>query len=158
MPSAGLSAGILMHRDGARGREVLLVLPGGPYWTRRDAGAWQIPKGGIEPGEEPEEAALREFEEELGVRPEGVVRPLGQIRQSGGKRVTAFAVAGTFDVKTLSSILFELEWPPRSGKLVSFPEVAKAAWFTLPKARMMILPSQASLLDRLEELLAGDKA
>ena len=145
-----------MHRGGGRGLEVLLILPGGPYWKRRDVGAWQIPKGGIEEGEMPEEAALREFDEEMGVRPIGIVRPLGQIRQAGGKRVTAFAVEGSFDVRKLSSILFELEWPPRSGKRASFPEVERAAWFTIAKAREMILPSQAPLLDRLEELLAKE--
>ena len=145
-----------MHRGGARGLEVLLILPGGPYWTRRDVGAWQIPKGGIEAGEQPEEAAIREFDEEMGVRPIGIIRPLGQIRQAGGKRVEAFAVEGSFDVKTLSSILFELEWPPRSGRRASFPEVEKAAWFTMKKARQMILPSQAPLLDSLERLLAEE--
>jgi len=157
MSSAGLSAGILMHRAGETGLEVLLVLPGGPYWARRDVGAWQIPKGGIEPGEEPVMAALREFKEEMGIRAEGVIHPLGTIRQSAGKRVHAFAIEGDFDTDSLESIYFDLEWPPKSGRHRSFPEVAKAAWFPIEEARAMMLPSQIPLLDRLGHLLAQDR-
>jgi predicted NUDIX family NTP pyrophosphohydrolase len=156
MSSAGLSAGIVLHRAGPEGLEVLLILPGGPYWASRDVGAWQIPKGGIEEGESPEQAALREYREELGVRPTGKPRLLGQIRQSGGKRVTAFAIEGDFDVETLVSIHFDLEWPPKSGNHKSFPEVARARWFTMADARANILPSQSPLLDRLEALLAKE--
>lgn len=136
-------------------REVLLVHPGGPFWQRRNAGAWQIPKGAIEPGETPEAAALREFEEELGARPEGPLVALGRIRQAGGKSVEAFVLEGDFDPARLESVAFELEWPPRSGRFEHFPEVDEARWFTLAEARAMILASQAPLIDRLEEVLAG---
>jgi len=148
------SAGILLHRlrDGVR--EVLLIHPGGPFWERRDAGAWQLPKGGVEDGEEPLDAALREFTEELGSVASGVPVPLGTIRQSGGKRVDAFALAGDLDADGIVSNRFEMEWPPRTGLTQSFPEVDRAEWFSLPRARQMMLESQLPLLDRLEELLA----
>ena len=150
------SAGILLHRETAGTREVLLIHPGGPYWQRRDEGAWQIPKGGVQPGEEPLEAALREFAEELGSAAVGDPVPLGIVRQAGGKRVEAFAIAGDLDPDTLLSNTFEIEWPPRSGRMQTYPEVDRAAWFTLPDARAMMLTSQLPLLNWLEELLARD--
>ena len=149
-----LSAGILLHRGSGDALEVLLVHPGGPYWRNKDAGAWMIPKGVVEPGEEPAAAALREFAEELGARPPGDLQPLGRIRQAGGKWVEAFALAGDLDPERIVSNLFEVEWPPRSGRIQLFPEVDRAAWFALPAARAMILASQRPLLDRLAALLA----
>ena len=113
-----------------------------------------IPKGGIEPGEDPLAAALREFEEECGSRPAGTPRPLGRLRQAGGKWVEAFALEGELDAERITSNLFEMEWPPRSGLRASFPEVDKAAWFAIAEARSMILPSQMPLLDLLEADLA----
>lgn len=149
------SAGILLHRVSDGVREVLLIHPGGPYWQRRDEGAWQIPKGGLLPGEEPLEAALREFAEELGSAAEGEPVPLGTIRQAGGKRVEAFAMLGDIDPTTIASNSFEIEWPPRSGRMQSFPEVDRAGWFSLADARAIMLTSQLPLLDRLEESLAS---
>jgi predicted NUDIX family NTP pyrophosphohydrolase len=148
------SAGVLLYRR-APALEVLLIHPGGPYWMRKDRGAWQIPKGMIEEGEDPETAARREAGEELGITVEGDLRPLGDIRQSGGKLVTAFAAEHDLDPALIESNLFEMEWPPRSGKIASFPEVGKAKWMTFDEARDMILPSQAPLIDRLEELLSA---
>lgn len=149
------SAGILLHRRREGLREVLLVHPGGPFWQRRDAGAWQIPKGMIEADETPLAAALREFEEELGTRPAGVPVPLGEVRQAGGKRVAAFALEGDLDPAGIVSVTFEIEWPPRSGQRQRFPEVDRAAWFTLADARAMMLPSQLPLLDALEGATGG---
>jgi predicted NUDIX family NTP pyrophosphohydrolase len=147
------SAGVLLYRL-APDIEVLLVHPGGPYWRRKDRGAWQIPKGMIAPGESAEDTARREAEEEMGLMLAGELLPLGEIRQSGGKRVTAFAVAQDFDPAALVSNTFEIEWPPASGKAVAFPEVDAACWMTLPEARDMMLESQQPLLDRLVERLA----
>ena len=155
MPRAAVSAGILLHRRHADTTEVLLVLPGGPFWRGRDLGAWQIPKGTIEAGEAPLAAARREFEEETGMRPDGAFEPLGLIRQSGGKLVEAFALEGDLDAAAVVSNRFELEWPPRSGTMRSFPEVARAGWFTLAAAQVRMLPSQAPLLGRLEALIAA---
>ncbi len=147
------SAGILLHRLRAGELEVLLVHPGGPLWARRDAGAWSIPKGEYGDGEDPEAAARREFEEELGVPPPaGPARPLGEVKQRGGKIVMAWALAGDLDPALAQSNTFELEWPPRSGRVRSFPEVDRAEWFTLPEGRTRINASQAELLDRLERL------
>lgn len=130
--------------------EVLLAHFGGPYWARRDAGAWSIPKGLIEPGETPDQAALREFEEELGSRPHGALVPLPTIRQKGGKHVHAFALEGDFDPAGLVSAPFRLEWPPGSGNVRDYPEVDRAEWFALDEARRRILPSQLPLIDALE--------
>jgi predicted NUDIX family NTP pyrophosphohydrolase len=130
--------------------EVLLVHPGGPFWRGRDAGAWMIPKGALETGETPLACALREFEEELGAKPEGMPRRLCRIRQKGGKWVEAFALEGDFDPAALASNSFRLEYPPKSGRFADFPEVDEAAWFTLDEARTMILPSQSPILDALE--------
>jgi len=156
MPSPH-SAGVLLFRDRDGATEVLLIRPGGPYWTNRDVGAWMIPKGGVEPGEAPADAALREFEEETGMRLAVTPFPLARVRQAGGKWVEAFAAEGDFDCSTLNSNLFEVEWPPRSGRRQSFPEVVEARWMTLPEARAMMLPSQLPLLDALEDkILKGD--
>ena len=146
------SAGILLYRHGDDGPEVLLVHPGGPFFARRDDGAWSIPKGLYEDDEEPLAAARREFAEELGSPcPDGPTLELGEIRQKNGKRVTAWAVEGDLDAEAITSNTFELEWPPRSGRRQEFPEVDRAAWFTLDAARVKILAAQAPLLDRLAE-------
>jgi predicted NUDIX family NTP pyrophosphohydrolase len=145
------SAGLLLSRI-HRGRlEVLLVHPGGPFWKRRDEGAWSIPKGEIEPGESPLDVARREFREELGRdAPAGELRSLGSVRQAGGKVVHAWTAAGDFDTARIDSMRFEMEWPPRSGKRESFPEVDRAEWFDLHTARLKILDAQRAFIDRLE--------
>jgi predicted NUDIX family NTP pyrophosphohydrolase len=147
---APLSAGILMWRRGSGGIEVLLGHFGGPLWAKRDAGAWAIPKGLVEEGETPEQAARREFAEELGTRPEGALTRLGRIRQKGGKWVEAFALEGDLDADAIAGNAFTLEWPPRSGRFAAWPEIDRARWFTLAAAREKILPSQMPLLDLLE--------
>ena len=142
-----------MWRRGADGGvEVLLGHFGGPIWAKRDTGAWAIPKGLAEPGEDLEACARREFEEELGAKAEGALTPLGRIRQKGGKWVEAFAVEGELDSNAISSNNFTLEWPPKSGRIQSFPEIDRAAWFNLATAREMILPSQRAILDLFEQL------
>ncbi|RST31960.1 NUDIX domain-containing protein [Sphingomonas ginkgonis] len=151
--AAPTSAGVLLYRHSARGLEVLLIHPGGPFWRRRRPGSWMIPKGEIEPGEAPAEAALREFEEETGARLDSVPLRLCEVRQSGGKRVAAFAVEGDFDTAALDSNLFTLEWPPKSGQMKQFPEAEEARWFTLPEARVEMLASQRPMLDALETQL-----
>lgn len=143
----------MWRRAGAGALEVLLVHPGGPFWRKRDVGAWQIPKGGIDEGEEPRATAMREVEEELGLVLEGTLQPLGEIRQSGGKWVVAFALEHDFDTTTVRSIEFEVEWPPRSGRMARYPEVDAARWMDLAEARRMMLPSQQPLLDRLVAML-----
>ena len=148
-----LSAGILLFRQRASETQVLLIKPGGPYWRSRDAGAWMIPKGAIEPGETPIEAALREFAEETGSILTSMPFPLASVRQAGGKTVMAFAVEGDLDASAVRSNEFEVEWPPRSGRLERFPEVAEARWMPLAEARDMMLPSQLPLLDALEDSL-----
>ena len=148
------SAGILLYRQRSGRLEVLLIKPGGPFWKNKDAGAWMIPKGGVEPGETPIEAALREFEEETGTRIESVPLPLAKVRQAGGKWVEAFAVEGDLDPKAVTSTEFEIEWPPRSGQRQSFPEVQEAEWMTMAQARRLMLPSQQPLLEALEEQIA----
>jgi len=142
-----------MYRRTGPELELLLVHPGGPYWRRRDEGAWSIPKGEMDAGEDAEDAARREFMEETGVALAGALEPLGEVRQRGGKRVLAFAVEGDVDVQTLKSNTFEIEWPPKSGKMQVFPEVDRAAWFELPVAHAKILEGQRPLLDRLAELV-----
>jgi predicted NUDIX family NTP pyrophosphohydrolase len=148
-----LSAGILLFRERAGATEVLLIRPGGPYWRNKDAGAWMIPKGGVEPGETPAQAALREFEEETGTRLAAIPFALARIRQAGGKYVEAFALEGDLDPALVTSNEFEVEWPPRSGRRERFPEVVEAKWMTLAEARAMMLPSQLPLLDALQEKL-----
>ena len=146
---AGRSAGILLYRRIDGEPMVLLAHPGGPFWAKKDAGAWTIPKGLIEPGEDAESAARREFAEETGAALTGALLPLGEITQAGGKKVVAFACEGDFDVDSLTSNLFELEWPPKSGRRQNFPEIDRAQWFEIAAARHKILASQQSLLDRL---------
>ena len=148
------SAGLLLYRLGADGLEVLLAHPGGPFWARRDEGAWTLPKGEVHEGEEPQAAALREFREETGHEPSGELLPLGEIRQKSGKRVLAWACAGDLDPAQLRSNTFELEWPPRSGRMRAFPEVDRVSWFTPDAARTKLLPAQAPFLDRLQAMLA----
>lgn len=149
------SAGILLYRRESGSLRVLLVHPGGPFWKNRDEGAWSIPKGECETGEDTLAAARREFAEELGSEVAGDFVALGDVRQRSGKLVTAFAVEGEFDPQALRSLEFELEWPPKSGKSRNFPEVDRAQWFTLEEARRRILPAQSEFLDRLMAL-TGD--
>lgn len=145
------SAGLLLYRFRDDALQVLLVHPGGPFWIRRDAGAWTVPKGEYEPTEEPLAAALREFEEELGCRPDACEWiELAPIRQRGGKLVTAFAGQADFDASRLVSNTFSMEWPPRSGQMREFPEVDRAQWYAIAEARQKILASQVPLLDELE--------
>jgi predicted NUDIX family NTP pyrophosphohydrolase len=148
-----LSAGILLYRLTASGPEVLLVHPGGPFWAKKDSGAWSLPKGLVEDGEDLEAAARREFAEETGHAPPGALRPLGRVRQPGGKLVAGFALQGDFDVETLRSNTFALEWPPRSGRRAEFAEVDRAGWFAPDLAREKLLPGQLPLLDALLALL-----
>jgi predicted NUDIX family NTP pyrophosphohydrolase len=133
---------------------VLLVHPGGPMWAKRDAGAWSIPKGEYDPTEDPLAAAKREFEEELGTpAPDGPVKDLGEVKQKSGKIVSAWAVAGDLDVTQITSNTVEVQWPPRSGKMLEIPEVDRAEWFGIQQAREKINAAQAELLDRLAEIL-----
>jgi predicted NUDIX family NTP pyrophosphohydrolase len=145
------SAGILLHRDRDGERQVLLVHPGGPYWAKKDAGAWSIPKGEYEEGDDPRECARREFEEELGtpLPADTELRDLGTVRLRSGKHITAYAAAGDLDADAAHSNTFTLEWPPRSGVQQEFPEVDRAGWFTLAEAREKLNPAQAELLGRL---------
>jgi predicted NUDIX family NTP pyrophosphohydrolase len=153
---AQVSAGIAMWRRNSAGEaEVLLGHFGGPIWAKRDAGAWAIPKGLVAEGETLEACARREFEEELGTRPVGTLVPLGRIRQRGGKWVEAFALEGDLDAGAIVSNRFTLEWPPKSGRRQSWPELDRAGWFALAEARAKILPSQRPILDLLEALLAS---
>jgi predicted NUDIX family NTP pyrophosphohydrolase len=145
------SAGILLHRDGPDGLEVLLVHPGGPAWSGRDLGAWSIPKGEYSKGEDPLAAARREFREELGTEPpDGEAADLGEIRQRSGKVVRAWAIEGDLDASAISSNTFLFEWPPRSGKRIEIPEVDRAEWFSVAEAREKINPGQVPLLERLD--------
>jgi predicted NUDIX family NTP pyrophosphohydrolase len=147
------SAGILMYRRQGDDILLLLVHPGGPFWSKKDLGSWSIPKGEYAPAEDALAAARREFAEETGYLPEGEFHPLGEVAQSGGKQVIAWAVSGNFDPQKLRSNRFEMEWPPRSGRMQSFPEIDRAAWFTPQEARERLLPAQVTLVDRLLDLL-----
>lgn len=149
------SAGILLYRDGRAGPEVFLVHPGGPFWARKDAGAWSIPKGEYGAGEDPLEAAQREVLEETGAEVGGPFTALRPVRQAGGKVVTAWAARGDLDPAQLRSNTFSLEWPPRSGVQREFPEIDRGAWFTLEEARGRLLASQRPLLEELARLLGG---
>jgi len=152
--AAARSAGILLHRAGSRGAEVLLVHPGGPFWAGKDRGAWSIPKGEVDDGEDPRACALREFAEETGTRlPDAALDDLGSVRLKGGKLVLAYAVVGDLDPATVRSNTFELEWPPRSGRRQQFPEIDRADWFGLDDARAKLNPAQSELVDRLAALL-----
>lgn len=154
--AARRSAGILLFRFADGGLEVLLVHPGGPLWARKDAGAWSIPKGEYEPGDDPGAAALREFEEELGSPPPAAAAlvELGTVRQPGGKLVTAWAAPGDLDPETVVSNTFELEWPPHSGRFQQFPEIDRAAWFPAAEARARLLRGQLPFLDALADALS----
>ena len=148
-----LSAGLLVYRLRAEGYEVFLVHPGGPFWRNRDVGAWSIPKGEVTAGEEPLAAARRELAEETGFAAAPPWLHLKPVRQLGGKTVLAWAAAGDFDAAAIASNTFDMEWPPRSGRMQSFPEVDRAAWFSLTEARQKILAGQVPLLEQLEKLL-----
>ena len=144
------SAGIVLYRVRAGTPEVLLVHPGGPFWARRDAGAWSFPKGEYDAGEDPRETALREFEEETGTAlPPGDLIELGSVKQKGGKVVSAWAVEGDLDPDTVKSNTFRMQWPPRSGRWATFPEVDRAGWFGPEEAREKLVPAQAEIVDRL---------
>lgn len=144
------SAGLLMYRRGASGIEVFLAHPGGPFFARKDDGVWTLPKGELEPGEDPLAGAQREFEEETGMRPESpTFLALGEVKQAGGKSVIAFAFEGDFGDRELRCNTFELEWPPRSGKKRTFPELDRVAWFGIEEARRKLNPAQVVLIDRL---------
>ena len=147
----------MYRRVGSR-LEVLLVHPGGPYWRRKDDGAWSIPKGEMTAGEETGDAARREFTEETGMALTGPLEPLGEVRQRGGKRVIAFAIEGDVDVRTIKANTFELEWPPKAGRMQTYPEIDRAEWFDLPTARAKILESQRPFLERLAEAVGRSGA
>jgi predicted NUDIX family NTP pyrophosphohydrolase len=149
-PAGKRSAGILLYRLNAGDLEVLLVHPGGPFWARKDAGAWSIPKGEYGADEDPRACALREFEEETGTAlGTGELIELGDIKQKGGKTVTAWAAEGELDADAVRSNTFTMEWPPRSGRTAEFPEIDRAGWFDVETAREKLLPAQTELLDRL---------
>jgi predicted NUDIX family NTP pyrophosphohydrolase len=150
------SAGILLHRRGAAGREVLIGHMGGPFWARKDDGAWSIPKGEYGPGDDAFAVALREFEEELGTpAPMRHLLPLGELRTTSSKVLTVWAAEGDLDAEAAVSNTFELEWPPRSGRIQEFPEIDRAAWFPVEEARPKLVPGQVGFLDRLlQRLLA----
>jgi predicted NUDIX family NTP pyrophosphohydrolase len=149
-----LSAGILLYRDRGGRLEVFLVHPGGPLWKNKDAGSWTLPKGEYGPGENPFEAAKREFLEETGFpAPEGDCVPLGEIKQPGGKVVTAWALEGDCPAEKIKSNTFSMEWPPKTGRIQQFPEVDRAEWFPLREAKTKILPGQAGFLERLADRL-----
>jgi predicted NUDIX family NTP pyrophosphohydrolase len=152
--AAKRSAGILLFRVAGEALQVLLVHPGGPFWTRKDLGAWSVPKGEYEETEEARACALRELEEELGSPPPisaQALIDLGEVRQKGGKQVHVWAAEGDFDPTTLRSNTFTMEWPPRSGSQREFPEVDRAEWFSLEEAKEKLIPAQAAFLDRLLE-------
>jgi predicted NUDIX family NTP pyrophosphohydrolase len=153
------SAGILLYRLEGGAPEVLLVHPGGPFWARKDAGVWSIPKGEYDDGEDALACALREFEEETGAALDPAdPRELGSITQRGGKVVTAWAAEGDLDPDTVKSNTFTMEWPPRSGRSAEFPEIDRAGWFGVDAAREKLNPAQAEFLDRLLERLAERRA
>ena len=153
-----ISAGLLLYRCNAARLEVLLVHPGGPFWQKRDQGAWSIPKGEVEPGEDTMAAAYRELHEETGFVVTGQPTPLGQARQRSGKVVVAWAIAADVDPRRLKSNTVAIEWPPRSGRVREFPEVDRAEWFDLGEARRRILPGQAGFLEALVRALGAEAA
>jgi predicted NUDIX family NTP pyrophosphohydrolase len=155
---AKVSAGLLLYRIRDDHPEVLLVHPGGPFWKHRDAGAWSIPKGEVADGEELLAAARREFLEETGLAPDGPFLPLGSVRQKSGKLVHAWAVAGDCDPSAIRSNDFEVEWPPRSGKLRRFPEIDRAEFFDFESARHKLVGAQATFIAALERALSGPAA
>ena len=150
------SAGVLLYRRVGEALEVLLVHPGGPFWARKDEGAWSIPKGEFDAPEPAADAARREFAEETGVTLNGEFVALAPVRQPSGKIVHAFAVAGNLDPGSIASNTFELEWPPRSGRMQTFAEVDRVGWFTLTAARNKMLAAQVAFLERLSQLVRAD--
>jgi len=150
-----ISAGLLLYRVHHRATAAFLVHPGGPFWARKDAGAWSIPKGEAAPGDDLLAVARREFQEETGLDIDGHFRPLSAVRQPSGKVVHAWAVEGDCDADAIRSNSFEMEWPPKSGRRQEFPEVDRAAWLDLATARVKIIKGQLGLLDQLERLLAA---
>jgi predicted NUDIX family NTP pyrophosphohydrolase len=154
---AKLSAGMLLFRQGSSGLEVFLIHPGGPFWAKKDLGAWSLPKGEYDPSEDPLRAAVREFEEETGFRLEADhALPLGELKQPGGKVVTAWALEKDVEASQVRSNTFEMEWPPRSGRRQAFPEVDRAEWFPLALARDKLLKGQVDFLKRLISTLAAN--
>ncbi|MBY0494023.1 MAG: NUDIX domain-containing protein [Cyanobacteria bacterium] len=149
------AAGILLFRRGPAGLQVLLAHPGGPLWARKDHGAWTLPKGQFAESELPLDAAKREFEEEMGSAPGGDFQSLGTLKQPSGKVIHGWAAEADFDCSSVKSNLFSMEWPPRSGKKAEFPEVDRAAWFSIEEARRKILKGQQPFLDRLLTLISG---
>ena len=148
---AKTSAGVLLYRRAGKSLEVFLVHPGGPFWAKKDDGAWSIPKGEFAEGEDPLEAAKREFEEETGFPLKGKLEALEPIKQAGGKIVYAWAIEGEIEQSAIRSNMFSLEWPPHSGKKQEFPEVDRASWFDLETGRRKILKSQLPLLEQLQK-------
>ncbi len=149
------SAGLLLYRRAGRILEVFLVHPGGPFWAKKDAGAWSIPKGEFEPGENPLDAANREFREETGLTVRGEYLALKPVQQRGGKIVHAWAVRSDVEAEAVKSNVFSMEWPPGSGKLREFPEIDRAAWFKVDEAKRKILKSQLGLLEQLEQSVSS---
>ncbi len=152
------SAGVLLYRIGAEGPEALLVHPGGPFWAKKDDGAWSIPKGEVMAGEAPRDAARREFLEETGFALEGELVSLGVFRQPSGKRIEAFALQGDADPSRLSSNLCRIEWPPKTGRFTDIPEVDRAAWFSLPLALSKIIRGQRAIIEALSVRLSAQRA
>ncbi len=150
---SSVSAGLLLYRRGPGGLEIFLAHPGGPFWVRRDEGAWTIPKGGVEPGEDPLDAARREFQEETGITPTGEFIPLGSIRQRAGKIVHGWAWEGDADASTITSNTTQTEWPRGSGRRITYPEIDRCAWFSPEEARKRMNAAQAEFVGRLEQLL-----
>jgi len=150
-----VSSGILLFRFRGGALEVFLVHPGGPYWRSKDAGAWSIPKGLLEPGDDTLAAAKREFREETGVAPSGEFIALAPLRQRSGKMVHAWAVEGDIDAAAVTSNVFSMEWPPRSGRMQEFPEVDRGGWFTLDEAREKMLPGQRGFLEQVRAIAAS---
>lgn len=145
------SAGILLYRFQKNGVEVFLVHPGGPFWANKDEGSWSVPKGEYNDDEDALKAAQREFQEETGLSIQGNFIELGEVRQPSGKRVRVWALENDQEVENIRSNTFQLEWPPKSGKMQEFPEVDRGGWFSIPEARQKILKGQISFLDKLEE-------
>lgn len=148
------SAGLLVYRQKGEQVEVLIVHPGGPFWAKKDLGAWSIPKGELKAGEEPLEVARREFKEEIGLAPpDGQAKPLGEVKQAGGKLVTAFMLEGDVDPANFKSNTTEIDWPPRSGHKMTIPEVDRAEWYPLAQAAPKLNQAQAEFIDRLADLV-----
>ena len=148
------SAGILLYRNSQSAAEYFLVHPGGPFWKNKDTGAWSVPKGEFEEGDDPLKAAQREFEEETGIAVKGKFIELNPVKQKSGKMVYTWACEGNLDHNIIRSNTFPFEWPPRSGKFIEIPEVDKGGWFTYDEARLKMIPGQVPILDQLHEMLS----